>query len=420
MAERGKIGLVYIPGASGPSPTSPFFRRFFGNDAKREEKETRALYEELASQPNPFPLEGLGQAVYDQFYEYLSEDIREPFIVALNEVIAAERYMFECPPPPNAMTLAEFADYRTFLRKRQYFLAHHQSIGELCYDGLVRIFAGIAERLPRAEAPSPFTIPLVYALPEPKVMVDKVYGTLVENKYAERGLFSTISTRMYELLCKQSGRIPNHESKKPFKNAEDSDGTLDEICERYLKGTPFFDLFMAPIPLKFTHHERFEHMHVIGGTGAGKTSLLETLILNDLAFGETPGLIVIDSQGDLIQKLAHLAVFDGKHSNRLIYVTPKDIDYPPALNVFDVKRDRLGTYNEAVKEQVIAGVIQTFDYLFAGLLGADLTAKQGIFFKYVARLMLALPETMGRNATILDMLKLMQDPAPYAMAIQSL
>jgi hypothetical protein len=51
-------------------------------------------------------------------------------------------------------------------------------------------------------------------------------------------------------------------------------------------------------------------------------------------------------------------------------------------------------------------VIQTFDYLFAGLLGADLTAKQGVFFRFVARLMLALPEIMGRNATILDMIAL--------------
>ena len=72
------------------------------------------------------------------------------------------------------------------------------------------------------------------------------------------------------------------------------------------------------------------------------------------------------------------------------------------------------------KEQVTAGVIQTFDYLFAGLLGADLTAKQGVFFRFVARLMLALPETLGRTATILDMLALMDDPAPYRKAIESL
>src|SRR3546814_20674701 len=77
-------------------------------------------------------------------------------------------------------------------------------------------------------------------------------------------------------------------------------------------------------------------------------------------------------------------------------------------------------YDAATREQVVAGVIQTFDYLFEGLLGADLTAKQSVFFRFVARLLLALPETLGRNATILDMIALMDDPGPYLPAIASL
>ena len=77
-------------------------------------------------------------------------------------------------------------------------------------------------------------------------------------------------------------------------------------------------------------------------------------------------------------------------------------------------------FQSEVYAQVTAGVIQTFDYLFAGLLGADLTAKQSVFFRFVARLMLALPETLGRNATILDMMYLMEDAKPYRGAIQTL
>jgi hypothetical protein len=73
-----------------------------------------------------------------------------------------------------------------------------------------------------------------------------------------------------------------------------------------------------------------------------------------------------------------------------------------------------------MKEQVAAGVIETFDYLFTGLFGADLTAKQDVFFKFVARLMLALPDSLGRNATILDILNLMENPEPYRTAIETL
>ena len=123
-------------------------------------------------------------------------------------------------------------------------------------------------------------------------------------------------------------------------------------------------------------------------------------------------------------KIARLERFDptwGKSlRDRFVLIDPRDIHNPPALNIFDVNRERMGSYDEVVQEQVTAGVIQTFDYLFNGLLGADLTAKQGVFFKFVARLMLALPQTMGRNATILDIVNLMEDAEPYRAAIQSL
>ena len=119
------------------------------------------------------------------------------------------------------------------------------------------------------------------------------------------------------------------------------------------------------------------------------------------------------SQGDLINKVLKLHLpFDP------VLISPKDIDHPPALNVFDVKR--LGKYSEAAREQVSAGVIQTFDYLFGGLFGADMTAKQSVFFRFIARLMLALPDTVGRNATILDMLNVVANPKEYEEAINKL
>ena len=43
-----------------------------------------------------------------------------------------------------------------------------------------------------------------------------------------------------------------------------------------------------------------------------------------------------------------------------------------------------------------------------------------MFFRYVARLMLSLPETLDRNATIMDLLAMMDDPVPYRPAIERL
>ncbi len=92
-------------------------------------------------------------------------------------------------------------------------------------------------------------------------------------------------------------------------------------------------------------------MHVVGGSGAGKTTLLQNLILHDLHSEDRPALIIIDSQGDLINKISRLALFDpddGPLAGRLVLISPKDIKHPPAVNIFDVNRERLGSYGRAM------------------------------------------------------------------------
>jgi DNA helicase HerA-like ATPase len=176
------------------------------------------------------------------------------------------------------------------------------------------------------------------------------------------------------------------------------------------------------VPLDVPDETFFQHMHVVGGSGAGKTQWLQTLILHHLQKDDPPALVIVDSQGDLIRTVSSLALFDpdgGRLADKLIHITPKDTQYPPDINLFDVRRERVEQYDEATREQVVAGVIDLFDYLFRGIL-ADLTAKQSVFFRMVARLMLAVPDALGRNATIMDILYLMEDEEPYRPAIETL
>ena len=57
---------------------------------------------------------------------------------------------------------------------------------------------------------------------------------------------------------------------------------------------------------------RFEHTHIVGGTGHGKTQLLQLMIYNDLlkAAEGKGSVVVIDSQGDLLRTISHLDLFD--------------------------------------------------------------------------------------------------------------
>ena len=85
-----------------------------------------------------------------------------------------------------------------------------------------------------------------------------------------------------------------------------------------------------------------------------------------------------------------------------------NVDHPPALGLFDLNLARVRGYDARYREQIMNGVIELYDYIFGGLLGAEMTQKQNVIFRYLARLMLAIPD-----ATILTLKDVMQDATPF-------
>jgi hypothetical protein len=86
-------------------------------------------------------------------------------------------------------------------------------------------------------------------------------------------------------------------------------------------------------------------------------------------------------------------------------IDPNDTAHPPALNLFDFGFDRLESYNPVEQEKLINGAIALYEYLFGALLGAELTAKQGLLFQFLARLMMVIP-----GATIYTLIELVESP----------
>lgn len=73
------------------------------------------------------------------------------------------------------------------------------------------------------------------------------------------------------------------------------------------------------------------HLHVIGATGTGKSTLLTNLILADASAGR--GVAVLDPKGDLITDV--LARLPADAGDRLILLDPADDTATPAWNVLD-------------------------------------------------------------------------------------
>jgi hypothetical protein len=417
-----------------PSVFTPFLRRFTDERAL-DIAETRELYRSVDARHKATVWSGqnaiqhLTETILEGLAVDVPYDLRRNSYGLVKSLLELETTIFRSADDPDigALSLKELVDLRRFLRAQEHFLDHEEETIDLLVAYIQGIVEGTIKELPKLDAPSPFTVPLINLISNPGNMVERIVGSISIDKLAELGMFAEVGAAVDDNINTAYKIDPKSPPKRKLpsigEKAEEEGWGPREVTDKILKRTPFHDFLTTPLPLKFDLETRFSHTHIIGGSGAGKTQLLQNMILHDLESEDPPTLIIVDSQSDLINKLSRLEVFHpdyGEHAGKLTLISPRDIDHPPAINIFDVRRDRLSSYSPAMREQVTAGVIQTFDYLFTGLLGADLTAKQSVFFRFVARLMLALPETMGRNATILDMMNLMDDPGPYRDAIKSL
>src|SRR3954468_2336301 len=155
---------------------------------------------------------------------------------------------------------------------------------------------------------------------------------------------------------------------------------------------------------------RLTHTHIVASSGFGKTQLLQNYISHDLrqiAAGKR-SIIVIDSQGDLIGKILRIKQLSPDSfglSDRLVLIDPHDTDRPPCLNLFDFGLTRIDTYDPVEREKLVNGAIFLYEYVFGALLGADMTTRQSVTFRYLAKLLMVVP-----GATIHTLMNFLEHP----------
>ena len=248
--------------------------------------------------------------------------------------------------------------------------------------------------------------PLVAMLPSPPRAVEGAIGSVLGT---ERALspFPKLWQRLELNLLLASGINPERpSSRQPVTPTKAKDKGASALISDYLAGTPLAAYFETRVSFQMPFAARFEHMHVVGGSGHGKTQLLQSLILLDIGhLVEGQGsIVVIDSQGDMIRTILGLAELS-QITDRVVLIDPNDIEHPPCLNLFDFGLDRLGRYDPVEREKLINGAIALYEYMFGALLGAELTQRQGVIFRYLARLLMVVP-----GATIHTLREFMETP----------
>lgn len=313
----------------------------------------------------------------------------------------AEGIAPDVPPPPPLHNTIEGARYRDMVsRAAQAGMDRNMALSALSI--IAESLAVIARLAPPMDGD--VMVPVTQFMDRPNLIVNDVIAPFfADNDYNH---FARLKAHLDANLAATNRTNPVYPS--AYKGTD--------APEVYLAGTPLLDLFDLKTPFAIPEELRFEHTHIVAGSGHGKSQTLQYHIVKDLedvARAEKT-VIVIDSQRDLIRRLLEAKTV---HADRIVLIDPEDIAFPVCLNLFSVGQERLASYDALERERLTNSIIELYDFVLGSLLAAGMTQKQNVIFRYVTRLMLHIP-----NATIHTLRDLLEPGGSdkYADAIKQL
>lgn len=110
-----------------------------------------------------------------------------------------------------------------------------------------------------------------------------------------------------------------------------------------------------------TEKEREKHVYLIGGTGNGKTTVLQNAIVNDIKNGK--GLAVVDPHGDMAEEI--LKHIPEERIKDVIYFNPDDIENPIGLNLLEVPEGLSGNELLRERERIAESVVSILRKIFS-------------------------------------------------------
>lgn len=158
-----------------------------------------------------------------------------------------------------------------------------------------------------------------------------------------------------------------------------------------------------------TESERERHVYIIGGTGNGKTTLLQYSIVQDIQNGK--GIAVIDPHGDLAETI--LDYVPKERVKDVIYFNPDDLDYPIGMNLLELTPGLTGNDLLREKDLITESVISIFRKIFSDDDGG------GHRIEYVLRNAIYTALTQ-EDATLFTIYDLLNDPSYRRKVVASL
>lgn len=319
----------------------------------------------------------------------------------------ADNMMLSVPPIPTDLDNLDGIRWRDRLR-REIVRMRGDAPSKMRQACRVAVQGAVAP-LPRFAGDGEIASPLS-SLVNPGGFVESLVQPL------DADLFPAFAERYLDNTYRISGVARGKYAKPP---KLDAPRDLDDPSP-FLEGTPFAGILATPVAVALPQRVREAHHWIVAGTGAGKTTALQYFIAKDLeraARGEC-SIVVLDSQRQLIQELWSLKLFapgeplDGK----LCILDAADIEYPIAVNLFDMRLDRLATLSPLDRERLTNSALEMYDFIIGALLQAEMTSRQSTLFRFVTRALFAIPDATIH--TFHDILK--NGPGKYQRFIDTL
>ncbi len=162
-------------------------------------------------------------------------------------------------------------------------------------------------------------------------------------------------------------------------------------------------------PIGLTETERERHQYIIGGTGSGKTTMLQYQIVQDIYNGK--GVAVIDPHGDMAEKI--LKHVPPRRLNDVIYFNPDDLDYPIGLNMLELTPGLDGSELMREKDLIAESVVSIFRKIFSD------EDSGGHRIEYILRNTIQTALTQ-ENPTLFTVFDLLNDPKYRRSVVKNL
>lgn len=373
------MAIVLTPLVLVGVPAYVGFRLWRDSPARAERlaaAETMTLYQHALTGQVALTDPEIDTALAAHWPDSTPDALRIQLVAVGRAIYEAEGLTPDIPPPPVLCNTVEGGRYRDMLAK-QGQARNDPQMRLAALDVISHSLAPVAQAAPAMS--SDVLVSVSQFLTPPGPIIEQIVAPyFAENGYSH---FKALRGQLDANLLQTHRTNPIYPA----------DYKGDDAVDTYLKGTVLRELFELRTPFEIPEKLRFEHTHIVAGSGHGKTQTLQYQIAKDLpdVAAGLKSVVVIDSQGDLIGNILQAKVLDPED---IVLINPEDIAYPVSLNLFSVGQERLDEYSPLERERLTNSIIELYDFVLGSLLAAGMTAKQSVVFRYVTRLMFHIPD----------------------------